>query len=266
MKNLSILFCLTFLLLSHVTKGQILNVNSVDVTTDSSHYIDGNVEFYIETDNRSPTPEESAQLLTIQGATNLVYVAEKDAHYLSGQLNYYRATGDPIISTGFLHYRINFQRKKRLSYETYMQGSFDASRRLDYRYLGGVGVKYRMLEDRKVELDVGTGFFYEHEQWETFDDISEVVKISLIKSSSYIKTNFDLTETGTLNLILFYQVGYDQDIEAFRNRISGSGSLEFSINEHFSFVISASIHYEDKPVIDINKTVYSIQNGLQYTF
>ncbi|PIB35207.1 hypothetical protein BFP72_07260 [Reichenbachiella sp. 5M10] len=247
-------------------RAQILNLNQLDVTTDSSGYTYGGVEFFFEADNRSPTPDESAQLLTVESALEVIHVSEKNAYFLNGELNYYEATGDPVISTGYIHFRTNFQRKKRLSYELYTQASFDASRRLDFRGLGGGGIKYRIHKTEVFELDVGTGFFYEHEKWETFDTVSEVVEKNLIKSSNYVKTNLVLSENANLGFITFYQVGYDSDIEGFRNRISGDLQIDFTLTEHFSFVVQGSIHYEDKPVIDINKTVYGISNGIRYEF
>ncbi|UXP31474.1 DUF481 domain-containing protein [Reichenbachiella agarivorans] len=255
-----------FLLISISTQAQILNVNKLDVTTDSSRYTFGGIEFFFETDNRSPTPEESAKLLTIESAVDIVYVSDLHAYYLAGELNYYEATGDPVISTGFIHYRTNLMRKNRLSYEVYTQASFDASRRLDFRGIVGGGIKYRIYKTPEFEMDFGTGAFYEHEKWETFDEISQIVSVSFWKSSSYLKSNLELSDAANLSFITFYQVGYDWDIDAFRHRISGELQLNFNITSHFSFVVEGSIHYEDKPIIDINKTVYGIKNGLAYTF
>ncbi|RJE74969.1 DUF481 domain-containing protein [Reichenbachiella sp. MSK19-1] len=238
----------------------------MDVTSDSSNYFYGGFDFFFEADNRSPTPDESAKLMTIESALDVAYVSKKHAYFQSGELNYYRATGDPIISTGYLHFRANFLRKRRLSYELFLQSSFDASRRLDSRHLAGVGIKYRFFDFDGFELDMGTGILNEYERWETFDAVSEVVNIDLWKSSTYIKSNLDVSESATLSFITFYQVGYDGDINAFRNRVSAELQLAFEITEHFSFVAEGMVHYEDKPVIDINKTVYGISNGVRYVF
>lgn len=246
--------------------SQILNINPIDVTTDSSNYFSGGVNFFLETDNRSPTPEEEAYLLAIELGSNLVYVGKKNAYYLNGQLNHYEATGDPVISTGYIHFRTNFFRQKTVSYEAYSQFSFDAGRRLDYRGLAGGGIKYQFVKKKGVDIDLGTGLFYEHEKWETFDDISVVVSKSLMKTSSYFKSNLYMSESATLSFISFYQVGYDPAISAFRHRISADLYLQFEITQYFSFMVSGSIHYEDKPIIDINKTVYAISNGLAFSF
>ncbi|MCV9385817.1 hypothetical protein [Reichenbachiella ulvae] len=117
-----------------------------------------------------------------------------------------------------------------------------------------------------IDIDLGTGAFYEHEKWETFDAVSEVVSISMVKSSNYFKSNLYLSETTTLSFISFYQVGYDQAISDFRHRMSADLFMQFEITKHFSFLVAGSVHYEDKPIIDINKTVYSISNGLNFSF
>ncbi|UXX78236.1 DUF481 domain-containing protein [Reichenbachiella carrageenanivorans] len=217
-------------------------------------------------DNRSPTPDEEASMLALESSLDVVYVSDMHAYYLAGQLNHYQATGDPVISTGNTHVRVNFLRKQRLSYEIYAQWLFDHSRHLNLRYLSGGGIKYRLFKTDIFEFDIGTGAFYEYEKWGNLArDGSQTIN-EMIKSSSYIKSNIDLSDQVNLAFVSFYQFGYDQDIEEVRQRISGQLQLEFNISAHFAFVIEGNIHYENKPVIPINKTIFGIQNGLRYDF
>ncbi|WP_422358648.1 DUF481 domain-containing protein [Reichenbachiella sp.] len=254
------------LLSVETAQAQILNINTRDVTSDSSNYWLGWFDFYFEVDNRSPTPDEDASLLSLEATLDLIYVSKSHAYYLSGDISHYEATGDPVISTGYAHVRIDLNRKKRLSTELYTQFNFDHSRHLQLRYLSGGGLKYRLVDREEIEFDIGTGFFYEHEKWKDLVIEDFYVTNNMIKSSSYFKSNIELTDHVNLAYITFYQVGYDENIEALRNRISAQIQLEFEFSKHFMFMIEGIIHYEDKPIIPINKTIYGIKNGLRYKF
>lgn len=255
-----------FVFITSSVQAQILNVNTHDVTTDSAKYWVGWLDFFFEVDNRSPTPDEQASLLALESSLDLIYVSERNAYYLTGQLNHYQATGDPVISTGFAHFRINFERKKKLSYELYTQWLFDHSRYLDIRVLGGGGLKYRWYKSDVMEFDIGTGVFYEHEKWGNLENDGTHTSNNMTKSSSYIKTNIELSDQVNLAFVSFYQFGYDRDIEEIRQRISGQLQLNFNISAHFGFIVEGSIHYENKPVIPINRTIYSLKNGLRFQF
>ncbi|WP_420581398.1 DUF481 domain-containing protein [Reichenbachiella sp.] len=265
-KILRIVFLVVLVSLTSTTKAQILNVNKHDVTTDSANYWMGWLNFFFQIDNRSPTPNEEASLLALESSLDIIYVSERNAHFLSGQLNHYQATGDPVISTGFAHYRINFDRKKDLSIELYVQCSFDYSRFLDLRALGGGGLKYRLINSDVVELDIGSGVLYEHEKWGNLADDGTYTVNKMTKSSNYVKSNIGLSDHVNLAFIAFYQFGYDRDIKQVRQRISSQLQLAFTISKHFGFIVEGAIYYENKPVIPINKTIYSFQNGLRYQF
>lgn len=261
-----ILSLLIFLFMLSHAQSQILNINTRDVTSDSSNYWLGWLDFYFEVDNRSPTPKEKASLLSLEATIDLIYVSKSNAYYLSGDISHYETTGDPVISTGYAHVRVDLNRKKKLSTELYTQFNFDHSRHLQLRYLIGGGLKYRLVDREEIEFDIGTGFFYEHEKWKDLVIEDFFVTNNMIKSSSYFKSNVELTDHVNLAYITFYQVGYDEDIEAFRNRVSAQIQLEFEFSKHFMFMIEGIIHYEDKPIIPINRTIYGIKNGLRYKF
>lgn len=257
---------LVILVMVESSQAQILNINTRDVTSDSSDYWLGWLDFYFEVDNRSPTPDEKASLLSLESTIDLIYVSKSNAYYLSGDISHYEATGDPVISTGYAHVRVDLNRKKKLSPELYTQFNFDHSRHLQLRYLVGAGLKYRLVDREEIEFDIGSGFFFEHEKWKDLVIQDVFITNDMIKSSSYFKSNIELADHVNLAFITFYQVGYDKEIDSFRNRVSAQVQLEFEISRHFRFMIEGIVHHEDKPVIPINKTIYGIKNGLRYKF
>lgn len=261
-----IFLCLSFLFLNFHSQAQVLNINTRDVISDSSNYWMGWVDFFFEVDNRSPTPDEEASLLSLESSLDIIYVSKEHAYYLSGELNHYQATGDPVISMGYAHVRMDLKRKARLSGEWYTQFNFDHSRHLQLRYIAGAGLKYQLVQREEIDFDVGTGLMFEHEKWGNLAKDGTHTFNDMLKSSSYIKTNIELTDEINLAYITYYQIGYDETIEDYRQRVSAQLQLEFVFSKHFSFMVEGSVHYENKPVIPINKTIYGLQNGLRYSF
>ena len=153
-----------------------------------------------------------------------------------------------------------------MSYELYAQALFDHSRFLELRALAGGGIKYRMIKNNVFEAALGIGAFYEYEKWKNLENDNTYSYNNMFKSSNYLKTNLTITDATNLAFIVYYQVGYDQDIEDFRQRISLQLQFEISISKQFSLIIAGSTHYEDKPVIPINKTIYGMSNGLRFNF
>ncbi len=64
----------------------------------------------------------------------------------------------------------------------------------------------------------------------------------------------------------YYQGGYDQEEELFRNRMSGDAVITVKLTDQLAFNTSFSAQYEDKPIIAINNWVYSLTNGFKFSF
>jgi hypothetical protein len=127
-------------------------------------------------------------------------------------------------------------------------------------------MKYLLFKNDYFEFDLGVGAFYEHEKWKNIVGDGSFIYNDMVKSSNYLKTNIAVSETTNLAFICFYQFGYDADIEAVRQRVSILVELELTISKRVSFILEGNIHHEDKPVIDINQTIYGLKNGLRFEF
>ena len=181
-------------------------------------------------------------------------------------------TGAQPISTAYGHFRINFNRKKKLSEEVFAQIQYDESRGMIYRTLGGVGLRLNLYKTEKTELYFGTGVMWETEEWKTPDEADSLNETDLLvvknipKSTNYFSIKTQLNPFTSFNLINYYQVGYDNEQKVTRHRVSLDASLNFLITKYLSFNNSFSIGLEDKPVVPIQKFVYSLSNGILLKF
>ena len=106
----------------------------------------------------------------------------------------------------------------------------------------------------------------EHERWTSLEDDQVEVTPELWKLSTYLSMNTQLNDYVKFIFIGYYQSGYDDSIEDFRHRLNASASLVVKINKLLSLTTNVNYQYEDKPVIPINKEIYSITNGLRLSF
>ncbi|MEQ8470252.1 MAG: hypothetical protein RIC35_03665 [Marinoscillum sp.] len=246
--------------------AQILKVDKGSVTSDSSNYLTGSINLDFNLNNKSATAEQSITYTGLEADADLVYVGEKHAYILINQLNYFKTTTGPLFSTGFAHFRVNFLRKQTLSYELFTQIQYDEGRKMPLRILNGGNLRFTFLQNRKAKLFLGVGMMYEKERWKMLEDESIIIEKDLIKSTNYINYKQKVNDNVDLNLITYYQGGYDQQDEVFRNRISGQAVLNIKLTDLLSFNTSFTAQYEDKPIIPINNFVYSLTNGFKFSF
>lgn len=253
-------------LLSFTSFSQILNVEKSRVQEDTTKKYIGNVSINFSLNNRSTTPENRAIFVGLTGNSNLGYFSEKHAYLLFGTINYTSLTGAAPISTGYGHFRINLNRKKKLSTELFAQIQYDQSRGMNYRSLAGVGARLNVINTENASLYFGAGLMWETEEWDMPDESDSIIVKNIPKSTNYVSVKARLNPFTTFNIINYYQVGFDNEQNVFRHRLNVDASLIFLINRYLSFVNTFNAGYENKPVVPILKFSYSLSNGILIKF
>jgi len=257
----SSLIILLTLFISNIVPAQILTVDRPSITVDSSEFFLGSIDFSYNINNQKNTIFKG-----LLSKADLMYVSNQHEYILINQFRYYSSTGSPFISTGYSHFRINFLRQNKLSYESFVQLQYDKGRNMPFRFLVGSGIRYEILARPKNRMHYGIGLMYERERWKSLDESETLITPEFIKVSSYISTNTNLNEYIRLVFVGYYQSGYDENIERLRNRINVSSSLVVKINSFLSLTTNVNYQYEDQPIIPINNTIYSVTNGLRLDF
>lgn len=253
--------------MSQATCAQILNVEKNRVTGDSANYLLGNIGVDFNVNNRSINDEGiTTTFVGLTATSDVGYISEYHTFLFLSQFQYNATTNEPINSTGFGHFRINFLRKQTMSYETFTQLQYDQGRGMEIRWLGGGGIRYQVYNNEKSSLYFGIGAMYEREVWE-YPGPEELIRTTNIwKSSNYISHRIQLSENASFNLIGYYQTGYDFESEFFRHRISTDINLLVKVLSHLSLKTTINGAYENRPVVPVTKLVYSVINGFQWSF
>lgn len=259
------LILVIFFCLSLTTKGQILKIDKVNMAADTAGIFSGNIGVDFNINNRSATPEENLIYRGLEANVDLSYLSQKHGYLLLNKLNYFKITNGPLFSTGYVHGRINFLRKNRLSYELFSQVQYDDGRRMPLRYLFGGGIKFRVIQGDKGSLFAGIGIMNEFERWKPFNS-ETVIEKQIWKNTNYLNGNIIISENFKINITTYYQGGYDDESDVFRSRLSGDLQISSKITGKLSFTTNFTLLYESDPIIDINPVVYSLTNGLKLNF
>ncbi|QSE97632.1 DUF481 domain-containing protein [Fulvivirga lutea] len=262
---MKILLTAALLFFTLTTYSQILKVDKGELDADSAEYFIGNINIDFNMNNRSSSADQDITFTGLNGKADLVYMSDKHAYILINNINYFKSTGGPLISTGYAHFRVNWLRKKTFSYESFSQIQYDDGRKMPMRRLLGSGVRWQVMNTDNSQIHLGTGVMFEYEEWIS-SELERTLVREIWKNSSYIGFDANINETVTFNGIAYFQGGMDTKSNIFRSRFSGDFSLSFTLTNNLSFSTSFSAQYEDRPIIKINNWVYSLTNGIKWEF
>lgn len=247
--------------------GQILNVEKNRVKGDSANYFLGTIGLSFNANNQSLTDNGTEKsFVGFSANSDVAYFSTYHSFLLVGQLQYTATSETAINSAGYGHFRINWLRKNVISYENFVQIQYDQGRGMRSRQLGGGGVRFRIYREEKSSLFAGTGIMREREEWERPGEEDGLVELSLWKSSSYVTSRLQLRENIAFGSIVYFQTGYDPDRDFFRHRVSADVNILVNLTSKLALQTSASITYENRPVVPIPKFVYRVTNGIQLNF
>lgn len=260
------LFILLFIFTFRILAAQILTVDNANVNSDSSNFIAGSISFKFNINNQSSKKEEEIIFKGLDSKADMIYVGKQHAYIFINKLNYFSSTGGPFVSTGYSHFRINWYRKNKVSYETFTQAQYDEGRNMPLRWLGGAGLRLNLIDNEKGHLYIGTGAMYELERWGTPDFKGDVFTKEILKTTNYLRAKINFNSKATLNFITYYQGGRDIQENIWRDRLINNTHFSAKITNVLSFIASFNLQYDFAPIIPIKKYSYSLTNGIQLNF
>ncbi|GAB4336305.1 MAG: hypothetical protein OHK0038_14490 [Flammeovirgaceae bacterium] len=252
-----IMFFISFLIyisFIHNSYSQILNIErqrDYDDTLD-------NWKGYIST--QIDVQKQQVQTIMLGYNENVTYYGHINNYSIISEAHLLKVKGSDILSNGYIHLRANFFKRKKVSYEFFGQGQYDEARGLKERLLVGSGLRFHKEVSHKFSAAIGNGLMYEFEHW-NFKDIDSTT--IFLKNTNYVSFHYEAN--NMLNIILtgYYQARF----ETFdKPRIIGDFSLDIKLGKKLRYTVRYSILHDAIPVVPINKTIYSLRNGLRYDF
>lgn len=260
------LLFIIFLLAILEVNGQLLNIDQHEVFSDTAKYVTGSVAFKFHLDNKNASVDQKNSFIRLENKNDIVFVGYKNNYLLSSQIKYFNSSGGTFISSGYAHARANYLKMRNTSYESFTQIQYDRNRYLDYRFLFGGGLRWRIISKDKIGLFTGAELMYEHEKWDNPENENLFIIKNLPKIGAYMNFRIKTSETSKFRSLVIYQTGYDPDPGLMRNRISFDLQFEIEIFKKLYFTLTYNGAYEDEPIYPINKFIYTLENGLVWRF
>lgn len=256
-------FILLFSLISFFCSAQILNIEKLRLEKDTAQSFKFKATAGLNMYNRSAAADDPVNLFGYNLDFNSIYYPKEHAYLFLGKFDYLKINDNDFLNFGFLHGRVNFLRAKSINYETFVQYSYDNFRGLDPRWITGGAIRFRFIENDQISLVLSTGAMYEYEKWK-IPNSDQFVEANFIKSTNYLSFRATINEFIDLNTVNYYQTGYDNEINQFRNRVSSTTVLNSKLTSRLSWTNTFDISYEDKPIVDITKLIFSFRTGISF--
>jgi hypothetical protein len=253
------------LLLSQAASSQILNIERNRLNRDTTRFWAGQFDLNFLSHNRSARPDNPVRFTNLSSNADLAYTSVKHRYLLINQISYSALTGNAFLRTGYSHFRANLHWRNRLSSEAFAQGQYDIGRGLRERYLAGSGLRYRLAQDARASFFLGIGLMWEQERWQIPGDEQEVT-VRMPKNSNYLGLRWQINPLVHLNSIVYYQHGYDQQFGIWRHRLSTDLNMAATLSKRIRFTTTFAASYDPRPVVPIMNWVYSLQNGVRFSF
>lgn len=250
-----------------VSQAQILRVDKSHLESDSAGYLALYTDAFFSLDNRSLSPQKQMLYTRLYSKADLLYVSENHAYILINSVEYVSTSNAQPFSTGYTHFRVNFRRKHRVSYEMYSQVQYDEIRRMRLRALTGGGIRLTAVDKDGFDVHLGSGVMYEIEKWRAAEgDQAKDFYKRIPKLANYLGVEFELSKYVKLNLWGLYETGYDLMESIQRNRYAGEATLNFIVSRRVTWMNRFAYFYDVHPIVPINQAFYQISNGLRLNF
>ncbi len=189
---------------------------------------------------------------------NAQYHKNKHTLLLLNDLNLLKVDSNSIQNSGFQHVRYNYQVKKFLIPEAFVQAQYNQVWRLDLRLLAGAGPRFQILGNDSNRVFIGTLAMFE------FEKVSGGAQYNrAIRSSSYLSIGLGLNKKVTFESISYYQPLFNRPRDF---RVSSESSIRAAITKHMAFKTSFMLNFDSRPPDGLTKMFYSFQNGFSYRF
>ncbi|NKB71967.1 MAG: DUF481 domain-containing protein [Candidatus Latescibacteria bacterium] len=147
----------------------------------------------------------------------------------------------------------------RLQGEVFAQLNYDKSRRLDFRTIGGGGLRWALLAPGESSFWLGSSLMFEHERNEVAPGDDHPERTSVGRWSNYLSADIGLSKTARLTSTAYVQ----PDLQSFGDlRVLVDGALKVSITEALALSTSISFSHDSEPLAAVDGSDFRLSTGL----
>lgn len=188
----------------------------------------------------------------------------RDIYAFFGSFERGESSGRRIASSGFAYASWVRMLTPRFGWGVLAQHQFDEFTLLDQRSLLGVGVRHVRRPTPSLEMQLGTGYFYEYEELDVPPGGPDEQESYAHRWLNFLVlgATFDEDRVSFVNT-LYVQPRFD----AFDDyRILDEAELSVRLTARMSLGLSANLRYDSRPPAGIESTDYGLVNRLRVSF
>ncbi len=250
-----ILCCLIILFWIIKSEAQILNFEKFRPNVDTSNIWKSSLSAGFD------LKQKATRSLDLKSQMGTYYISEKHSYFLLGDIGLTRVDKENIFQQGYLHYRTVLNRRQKIAYEPFIQFQYDLGKGLKRRHLFGSNVRINFYNDSTLTLSMGTGAFYENENWIDTDN-NTYLNIN-IKSNNYVSLNWIVSDWAVFFLTSYYQAPFDDFLSP---RLILESNLQLKFTENFAYDVRFETNIDRTPVVEAGRLTYLLSSGFRYSF
>ena len=233
-------------------KAQVLHTESFSVILDTTKIIKGSIVPDFKFQNLKK------DLIEFENTADISFRINKSAITIANKIELSKYGEEVLLSGGFLYleYRKIFENK--IVIEPFSQLHWSEARGLEFKYAGGINLRYKIYFSEKVGFYIGTGPFYEYERW-NYDGVAdnlipanpEDIVNEEVKLGTYLSFKWKTDINLDFDISLYHQSTFN---EIFTTpRLASSSSVKYNFTEHLGLILQYQNIYDYKPIVPIDK-------------
>ena len=166
---------------------------------------------------------------------------------------------DVNVNKGFMHFRITSRFTDNMFAEAFEQIEFNDFLDIEKRVLHGAGARFKIQDLIINPVFIGLGLMNETEDYTIEGEEDK----DLIRSTSYLKVVFEITENISCSNTAYFQF----DLKDFDDhRVLLDSSLNFDVNESISLGIDLNYRFDNSPHGELGNEYYQLSNKISMNF
>ena len=209
---------------------------------------------------------ETLQNAKANTATTAVDKTTKQLMFIVGELTFAEkdtANGTEVfINRSFTHARYEYMIWPGFGPEVFSQIQYNQSIRLQFRALGGLGLRWAALESEFADLYLGSGYMFEHEILDVAEPNVETNHHRLTNYAS-LSVKFLDNKVGLLNTA-YIQPRVDEFSDY---RLISDSILSFAVTKRLSLGVVFNLRYDSEPPPEVEENLdIELKNTIRFTF
>ncbi|WP_299115297.1 DUF481 domain-containing protein [uncultured Winogradskyella sp.] len=241
-------------LISFSCHSQVVNIETLRKPSDSVKWT-GSVSLDVS------LIKNTNDIFRIANKAHIQYNNNLNFWLFVNDLNLQKIEDNSLVNRGTQHLRYNRRISKKIKWEVFAQGQYDAISEIGFRGLLGTGPRFKLSKNDNYRFYLGTLIMYEYEK--ASNAIPDRIQND-IRGSAYLSFSLYPTETISIISTSYYQPKIDILNDY---RFSSNTSILFKIFEDLAFKANFNFFHDAFPVSSaVPKTQFELTNGLLYTF